>query len=276
MQSSESIKTIYPALILAQAEFKVADKDAENPHFKSKYADLSNVVAAIREALTKHKLGFIQPTSIVDGKMILTTRLIHESGEYIECYYPIRPIADTPQAFGSALTYAKRYSLTSLLGIVADEDDDGNLASSKNQAAKQEQKPAQSQSNNYSKNQNTAPAKQQSNNVAKPASVPAQQQVNNAPSNSPQTPPPQQQQKPAQVTEQAPVAALDPLTFKFRQGPFPQKGFADIEPMALHQHMASLDEIDKKSKSPNNQLKSILLTYSKWVDMQTAQTEGMF
>jgi hypothetical protein len=125
----KEMKNIYAALILAQSEFPGVGKDGINPHFRSRYVTFDNIVDTIRPILAKHGLGFIQPTEIVGPEIVVQTKLIHISGETIDCVYPIRPISQKPQDYGSALTYAKRYSLTSLLGICADEDDDGNKAS---------------------------------------------------------------------------------------------------------------------------------------------------
>lgn len=129
IKTSESISKISSALIKAQQEIKVAIYDATNPHFRSKYASLGSVVEACKEALNKNKIVFIQGSHSDKDlpKMIcVTTRLLHESGEYIEDTIAVPYVQDTPQALGSSLTYARRYGLSALLGIVSDEDDDGN------------------------------------------------------------------------------------------------------------------------------------------------------
>ena len=100
-----------------------------NPHFKSKFATFDKVVDTIKPILAKHNLAFIQPTSIVNDETVVKTVIIHSSGEMIESSYPIRPISQKPQDYGAALSYARRYALTSILGISADDDDDGNAAS---------------------------------------------------------------------------------------------------------------------------------------------------
>lgn len=129
IKTSESISKISSALIKAQQEIKVAIYDATNPHFRSKYASLGSVVEACKEALNKNRIVFIQGSHSDKElpKMIcVTTRLLHESGEYIEDTIAVPYVQDTPQALGSSLTYARRYGLSALLGIVSDEDDDGN------------------------------------------------------------------------------------------------------------------------------------------------------
>lgn len=132
IKTSESISKISSALIKAQSEIKVAIYDATNPHFRSKYASLGSVVEACKEALNKNKIVFLQGSHADKDlpKMIcVTTRLLHESGEYIEDTIAVPYVQDTPQALGSSLTYARRYGLSALLGIVSDEDDDGNSGS---------------------------------------------------------------------------------------------------------------------------------------------------
>lgn len=125
---SESITALMPALLDAQGEFKPAVKDAENPHFGSTFLSLGGVLNATAAALRGHRIAIVQLTDVDDqGRAVLLTRLVHESGEWIGARYPLNPVKNDPQAYGSALTYARRYGLMSLLGIVA-EDDDGHDA----------------------------------------------------------------------------------------------------------------------------------------------------
>ena len=127
MKTSESCDKIYPALIAAQAEMENALKKSENPYFKSHYADLSEVLSVAKPALHHHGLAVLQSPSTVDGRVIITTRICHESGQWIESELSLTPLKTDPQSIGSAITYGRRYSLSSLLGI-AQEDDDGNAA----------------------------------------------------------------------------------------------------------------------------------------------------
>jgi len=125
MKTSEQLDQIFTALAKAQGEFKVAKKDTENPFFKKNYADLESIVDSARPSLSKNGLSFVQFTSITEGILILTTRVCHSSGQWIEGSYPLKPQKDDPQSLGAALTYAKRNALKAALGIVeADEDDD--------------------------------------------------------------------------------------------------------------------------------------------------------
>ena len=100
----------------------------KNEFFKSKYADLASVIDAARNALSKNNLAVIQTTQTINGELVLFTTLSHSSGEWIRGEYPIKPVKQDPQGFGSAMTYARRYAFSAITGI-ASEDDDGNAAS---------------------------------------------------------------------------------------------------------------------------------------------------
>lgn len=128
MIRSESITKIAPALVKVQALIASAEKSAVNPHLKNKYANLGDVMAAVKPALETNKLMFMQtPVESDDGKLHLETLIIHESGEYIGGVLVMPLPKQDPQGYGSALTYAKRYHLSSILGVNQD-DDDGNAA----------------------------------------------------------------------------------------------------------------------------------------------------
>ena len=126
---SESIKELATALSKAQSQFDHAKKDVKNEFFKSKYADLASVIDAAKEHLGKNGLSVSQLTNVDEnGNILLETILMHSSGEWISGVYPIKPIKTDPQAYGSAMTYARRYAFSAITGIAAD-DDDGNAAS---------------------------------------------------------------------------------------------------------------------------------------------------
>jgi hypothetical protein len=133
------------ALAKAQGEMGAAAKDASNPHFRSKYADLSSIMDACREPLSKHGLAVTQlPGRGDDGSVQLTTILMHESGEHIVSTISARPAQENPQVVGSILTYLRRYALASVVGVVSD-DDDGEAASAParpQRAAPREEPPA--------------------------------------------------------------------------------------------------------------------------------------
>ena len=126
MRTSENIAALSAALAKAQGEMKNATLNKVNPHFKSKYADLAGIRDTVIPSLSKNGLAVVQGTSIENGQLVVTTRLVHSSGEWMESQFPIA--IDKPQAMGSAYTYAKRYSLSAMCCIAADEDDDANAA----------------------------------------------------------------------------------------------------------------------------------------------------
>lgn len=141
MKTSESIVKIAPAMLAAQMAISFASKDATNPHFKNKYADLPAVIDAIKEPLNKVGIMFMQAGSPSDdGCLHLTTRLMHESGEWIEDTLVMPLPKQDPQGYGSAMTYARRYALSAITGLYQD-DDDGNAGSGiGNKAAQPEPK----------------------------------------------------------------------------------------------------------------------------------------
>ena len=124
----EPREKIAAAMIRVQAEIKVAKKDKTNPFFKSKYADLAAVWEACHEELTKNEVAVIQSPVFRDGVQLCQTILVHSSGQFISGEYLVRPVKDDPQGYGSAFTYARRYSLAAMVGILQD-DDDGRIAS---------------------------------------------------------------------------------------------------------------------------------------------------
>lgn len=127
MKTSEQISELAAALAAAQGMMENAIMNRSNPHFKSKYADLAAIFDAARKPLSANGLAIVQTI----GDNILHTRLLHTSGQWIASEHPL-PMSGRPQEIGSALTYARRYSLSALIGIAADEDDDGNAISRKN------------------------------------------------------------------------------------------------------------------------------------------------
>jgi hypothetical protein len=127
MITSENLGQIAKAIAAAQAELKNPPRNKINPHFNSKYVDLVDGLNSIRETFSKHGLAFVQGTRFEDEIIVLETRVIHTSGEWISSTYPVcRP--DKPQVMGSALTYARRYAAFCMAGFAGEDDDDGNLA----------------------------------------------------------------------------------------------------------------------------------------------------
>lgn len=133
------MKGIATALAKAQANMGKALKQANNPHFRSKYADLGNVMDACLPALNEAGIALIQPTGENEHGRYVETILIHgESGESLTCRVPLIVSKNDMQGYGSAVTYARRYGLMAMAGI-APEDDDGNAAAKappKQEAAK--------------------------------------------------------------------------------------------------------------------------------------------
>ena len=127
MNKSESIKNLAIALSKFQGEIKNPGNTAVNPFFKSKYAPLEIVLNSVRPILSKHGLSVIQAPSTDENTIVITTILIHESGEFIETE-PLKLKMDkvTAQGAGSSITYARRYALSSILGIASEDDNDGN------------------------------------------------------------------------------------------------------------------------------------------------------
>ena len=130
MNKSESVAGLAAALAKAQGQMKGAIKDSANPFFKSKYADLASVVEAIRVAFSANGLSYIQTVEPSEKDEVrVETTLLHASGEWISCGVLSLPVSKVDaQGYGSALTYARRYSLSAAVGV-APEDDDGNAAS---------------------------------------------------------------------------------------------------------------------------------------------------
>jgi len=125
------MKQIASALVQAQRQFGPALKTSTNPHFRSKYADLSACIEAVIDALNDNGIFLLQKNYDCSNGIMCETVFVHESGEMLECgivHFPA--VKQDPQGYASALTYARRYSLMAACGI-APEDDDGNMGSRK-------------------------------------------------------------------------------------------------------------------------------------------------
>lgn len=135
MATATTKKTLAQALGDFQKELPTVTLDAVNPHFKSKFTTLANLTKAVLPKLAEHGFAFSVGSFVDNGLLVVDAHLIHESGESRSLQFPI---AETnPQKIGSALSYARRYALASLTGVVADEDDDGNAASTESPAQRQ-------------------------------------------------------------------------------------------------------------------------------------------
>lgn len=154
MKTSKSIAEISKALVSFQKGLKSPKLDGSvevrmksGGSYNFKYATFSEIIKTVREPLAKNGLGFVQ---LVGEDATVTTMLFHESGEYIRSRASIGTLQNkNPQESGSLISYLKRYSLSAMLGIVAEDDDDGNIASgngysngtSKSKTAKKKNKP---------------------------------------------------------------------------------------------------------------------------------------
>lgn len=126
MNASEEKKDLFMAISKAQGEFTTVCKNAVNPHFKSKFAPLDTIIEMIRPILAKYELSVMQFTDIAESGIIVETVIAHSSGQHISGLLAMPAVKQDPQGYGSALTYGRRYGLAAALGIVSDEDTDGN------------------------------------------------------------------------------------------------------------------------------------------------------
>ncbi|OOR23198.1 ERF family protein [Bacillus wiedmannii] len=129
MNRSETIGKLAKSLVLFNSEVTKIAKDADNPFFKNNYATLDTIIDEIRPILSKHGLSIMQIPSGDGQNVTLKTLLLHETGEWLESdELTMKPVKNDPQAVGSCITYARRYSLAAFLSLNTGEDDDGNGA----------------------------------------------------------------------------------------------------------------------------------------------------
>jgi len=133
--SSENLAELFGALSKAQGKIQNAIKDGTNPHFKNTYASLASVLDACREVLSEHGLSVLQTVEGSRMEMILVTWLGHSSGQWIKSKLPLLITKQDSQGVGSAITYARRYALSAIVGI-SQEDDDGEKSVSRKEPAK--------------------------------------------------------------------------------------------------------------------------------------------
>lgn len=140
MLKSESIAALAKAIALSQLHVENALKSSTNPHFKSKYADLAEILNTVRPVFSANGIAIVQTPTFESGVASVETMLCHESGEFISsiCSSPVSK--QDAQGIGSAITYLRRYSLAAMCGV-AQEDDDGNGASDKDKPKQPSNKP---------------------------------------------------------------------------------------------------------------------------------------
>jgi len=155
MKRSEQIGKIMPALLKAQKKIGAAKKGADNPFFKSKYADLGSVMEACKEPLNDEGISIIQSPTLVKNELtgesesIVETLLIHESGAFVSSEMKLILDKQDMQKLGSAISYAKRYTLQAL-AFIPSADDDANKASGKKTS-----KPNLKQASSFSKKESS-------------------------------------------------------------------------------------------------------------------------
>lgn len=125
---SEQLNELFTALAKSQAMILTASKDKVNPFFKSKYTDLSSVWSACREPLSSNGLSVIQTVEGSKDALFIKTWLGHSSGQWMTSKLPLLLMKMDPQSLGSAISYGRRYSLMAMVGVVSDDDDDGEAA----------------------------------------------------------------------------------------------------------------------------------------------------
>ncbi len=129
LETSEIVESLFGALAKAQGMFEQPKKTHENPFFKSKYADLADIISATRPGLAANELCIIQGAVAGDGGVVVVpTRLAHSSGQWLQFDVTLPTGKGDAQAIGSAITYARRYGWSAVTGVASEEDDDGNGA----------------------------------------------------------------------------------------------------------------------------------------------------
>lgn len=158
MSQSETINELAAALSKAQGEMQAAIKDKVNPFYKSAYADLGSVWDAARPVLSKYGLCVIQTTEVAPGgnQVVMVTTLAHTSGQWMKSYLPLNPTKNDSQGMGAAITYLRRYSLSAIVGVVCDDDDDGETAVGRGKTKNAQKEPNQKEP--QEKPENPAPA----------------------------------------------------------------------------------------------------------------------
>jgi hypothetical protein len=176
LRASEQIQDLALALAAAQGEFPTIAKTKQGKvkgesrqgrafEYTYAYADIADVLAGILPVLAKHKLAVLQPTIMDRGNIVILTRLVHGSGQWLESEYPVCAIGADHQKMGGALTYSRRYALCTLLGIAADEDTDGEHAAAPNGEGQRSLRSAPQRQPEKVPNPEISPAEEQVNRI---------------------------------------------------------------------------------------------------------------
>jgi hypothetical protein len=131
MESSQETKDLDEAIAIVQQEVKKAIKDKKNPHLKNEYASLESIIEVLRPITAKHGISVMQYPEYDGTNYLLRTRIAHKSGQFIISVMPLLMAIVDMQKFGSAITYARRYALSSIFCIATGEDDDDGEACKK-------------------------------------------------------------------------------------------------------------------------------------------------
>ena len=138
------MKDLATALAAAQAEFGTVPQSGKNPHFRSTFSTMQDYVDAAKPILAKHGLSISQMPNLLEGQFVLTTILMHKSGDNLVSNQPVVSTKQDAQSLGSAISYARRYSYGAILGMASgDFEDDGNAASAPVKQASPRKQPAQ-------------------------------------------------------------------------------------------------------------------------------------
>lgn len=140
MHRSDTIGALGAALAKAQSAITHAAKDAKNPHFQSRYADLAAVWEACRTQLSANGIAVIQSPEADGNRVTVTTLLAHASGEWVQGALTLTARQADPQSVGSAITYGRRYGLASMVGVAPDDEDDGEAAQGRSKDAPRERR----------------------------------------------------------------------------------------------------------------------------------------
>lgn len=145
MKTSENVTELYAAFVKFQMEVEQPKKNAVNPFFKSRYTTLDEILRTVSPVLGKHGLAVMQEVTSDGGDVSITTRLIHESGQWLEAEpMTLKVEKNTAQGQGSATSYGRRYALSAVLGVASEDDDDGNAAEPRERSNRSNNKPKQS------------------------------------------------------------------------------------------------------------------------------------
>lgn len=258
-QSSEQLNELAAALAKAQGVIRGAAKDTVNPHFKSRYADLAAVWEACREALSANGLAVIQTPQMTGENIVLVTKLVHASGQWVEARYPVWPVQNTPQGYGSALTYARRYSLAAMVGVApADEDDDGNAASAGPPPRQQQQsRPAPQQQRAA---QPTRAANKWDQAFSSDEPPPPSDFDEPAPAPQVNAAPPKRTTKIAEVPDGATQLPADVVACSRYLAPYAGKDFARMQERDLKTLARVLDQLVQQAKDPDNRVNLSVLS----------------